>query len=76
MIVFSFGTDCHMIVDGTVLVTLQKTTDYLANRDAGKSQEALWPSRHLLTLPINSLNILFTDCVSSINNHTQITADR
>ena len=74
---FSFLKESHLIVDVSLTVVSQRTADLAAVADATNSRtEHLYPPRHKITLPINSLNSMFTNCDVVINNHTQLTADR
>jgi hypothetical protein len=74
--VFSFLTDCHLIVDATITVNAQLLTKFTAGSADNKVNEQLFPLRHKLTLPINCLNSIFTACDVAVNHHTQISADR
>jgi hypothetical protein len=65
-----------MTVDATIIVKLQKSADYTARANTGKTREALFPPRHKIALPINSLNGLFTTCILAVNNHSQYSGDR
>ena len=73
---FSFLTDCHLIVDATITVNAQLLTKFTAGSADNKVNEQLFPLRHKLTLPINCLNSIFTACDVAVNHHTQISADR
>ena len=71
---FSFSPDVHMVVDCSVIVTVQPTAKIATEED--KVQELLYPARHNITLPLNGLNILFNACETAFNHTTQITTDR
>lgn len=49
--------------------------DVLADEAEGV-KEALWPTRHEITLPLNNINIFFEDYSVTFNQHTNLTADR
>ena len=70
----SFLTDVHMVVDCSVVVTVQPTAKSGTEED--KKEELLFPERHKLTLPLNGLNILFNTCETAFNHSTQIATDR
>jgi hypothetical protein len=72
----SFMKDVHMVVDASIVVDSQATADLVAGNAANRRTESLWPARHRITLPINSLNMMFSACDVAINNHVQVTADR
>ncbi len=72
----SFMKDVHMVVDASIVVDSQATADLQAGNAANRRTESLWPARHRITLPINSLNMMFSACDVAINNHVQVTADR
>ena len=71
---FSFSPDVHMVVDCSVIVTVQPTAKIATEED--KVQELLYPARHNITLPLNGLNILFNACETAFNHTTQIATDR
>ncbi len=71
---FSFSPDAHMVVDCSVIVTVQPTAKIATEED--KVQELLYPARHNITLPLNGLNILFNACETAFNHTTQIATDR
>ena len=72
----SFLSDCHLIVDASIVVNVQLSTKFRAASQDDKRNEQLFPDRHQVTLPINGLNSLFTSCDVAVNHHTQISADR
>jgi len=57
-----------MCVDAQVVLTV--------NSGAVDSKEVLYPKRHQLTLPLNSLNMLFGDCTVAFNHHSRLDCDR
>ena len=69
---FSFAPDVHMVVDCSVIVTVQPTNGTADD----KVEELLFPDRHNVTLPLNGLNILFNTCETAFNHTTQIAPDR
>ena len=71
--VFSFLSDSHLIVEASVVVTVQPKASV---NDADKKEERLWPTRHNISLPLNGLNMLFENCEAAVNHHSQITSDR
>ncbi|MFN9905426.1 MAG: hypothetical protein ACK56F_04780, partial [bacterium] len=71
---FSFSPDVHMVVDCSVIVTVQPTAKIATEED--KVQELLYPARHNITLPLNGLNILFNACETAFHHPTQIAPDR
>lgn len=69
---YSFMSDCHMVIDASIKVTFhQKDVTPVVNQE-----ELLYPDRHAITLPLNSLNILFNNCETSFNHTTKLEADR
>jgi hypothetical protein len=36
----------------------------------------LYPPRHQMTLPLNGLNMLFSDYIVAVNHHTKLDSDR
>jgi hypothetical protein len=71
---FSFQSDCQMVIDAAVTVTRTRVSEVEAERIA--RQEALYPSRHKLTLPLNGLNNIFQNCEIAFNYHTKLDCDR
>lgn len=67
---FSFPTDFQLVLDAKIILT---TTS-----DAGVTniEEALHPQRHGITLPLNSLNMIFDDYSVAFNQHTKIESNR
>ena len=61
------------MVDAIILLTVQPTTDIGVVNDA---QELLYPERHQITLPLNGLNMLFSDYIVAFNHHTKLDSDR
>jgi hypothetical protein len=70
----SFSPDVHMVIDASIEVTVQPFTKIGTEDD--KTKELLCPERHMITLPLNGLNILFSTCETAFNHSTQIAADR
>lgn len=60
-----------MVMDATITLDLTSNAAVPAN-----TVEALYPSRHKMTLPLNSLNNYFEDCETSFNYHTKLDCDR
>lgn len=60
-----------MVMDATIIVDYAKATT-----PATILKEALYPSRHRMTLPLNSLNNYFEDCEVSFNYHKKLDCDR
>ena len=69
----SFASDCHLVVDATVLLSVQPTTS-VGQDDI--TQEVLYPARHQMTLPLNQLNFMFNDFSVAANHHTRLDSDR
>lgn len=67
----SFSTDCQMVMDAVLLITRKKK-----NQQTETADEALWPERHNITLPLNSLNNYFQHCDVAFNYHNRLDADR
>jgi hypothetical protein len=63
-----------MVIDASIVVTVQPFTKIGTEDD--KTQELLCPERHMITLPLNGLNILFSTCETAFNHSTQIATDR
>lgn len=61
------------MVDATILLTVQPV---LANGNAQETEELLFPERHQITLPLNGLNMLFSDYITAVNHHTKLDSDR
>jgi hypothetical protein len=70
----SFSPDVHMVIDASIEVTVQPFTKIGTEDD--KTKELLCPERHMITLPLNGLNILFSTCETAFNHSTQIATDR
>ena len=58
------------MADAVVVLSLQ------IPGQAQASQEALCPTRHKMTLPLNSLNMIFSECNTAFNFHTKLDSDR
>lgn len=58
-------------MDATITITKhdETTPDTLL-------KETLWPARHKMTLPLNSLNNYFQSCEVAFNYHTKLDCDR
>jgi hypothetical protein len=69
----SFSSEHQLVVDATILLTVQPTT---AAGNAEETEEALYPARHQMTLPLHGLNVLFSDCIVAFNHHTKLDSDR
>lgn len=67
----SFVSDCHMVLDAVVLLTVHRT-----DTPATTTEETLWPERHRVTLPLNALNNYFQNCEIAFNHHTKLDTDR
>ena len=60
-----------MVIDATIQVQLYFETD-----PTQQSIEALYPPRHKMTLPLNSINNYFEDCEIGFNYHNKLDSDR
>jgi len=60
-----------MVVDASI-----KVTYHLDTTPATLLEEILYPDRHRITLPLNSLNVLFQQCETSFNHSTKLDSDR
>ena len=67
----SFPTDGQLVIEGTITVTF--ATAAAPNE---KITETLFPARHKITLPLNSLNNYFQSCEIAFNHHTKLDCDR
>ncbi len=66
-----------MVLDATIVMTVQRTgavADGAAEHP--ETEESLYPARHQMTLPLNGLNMIFSDCVVAFNHHTKLDSDR
>ena len=72
---FSFSTEYQLVVDAIILVTVQETVNPIGG-NVGEAQELLYPARHQMTLPLNGLNMLFSDYTVAVNHHTKLDSDR
>ena len=72
MIGCSFLSDVHMVVDATIKVYFHRDT----TPENIEAEEQLYPKRHQITLPLNSLNMLFQHCETSFNHSTKLDTDR
>jgi hypothetical protein len=61
------------VLDAIILLKVQPAN---AMGIADQSDELLYPARHEMTLPLNGLNMLFSDYTVAINHHTKIDSDR
>ncbi len=66
---FSFPTEFQLVADATILLTTK-------TGDSNPVIEALSPSRHKMSLPLNGLNMFFQDCSTAFNFHTKLDSDR
>jgi hypothetical protein len=69
--IFSFPTDFQVVMDAVVLVTYCPE-----NAAQNLTKETLYPPRHKITLPLNSLNNYFQNCEIAFNHHTKLDCDR
>lgn len=60
-----------MVIDATIRVTYHAENDENAT-----AEENLYPARHQMTLPINSINNIFSGCEIAFNHHTKLDVDR
>jgi hypothetical protein len=60
-----------MIMDASILLTFHEE-----NNAGSGFTEVLYPPRHKMTLPINSLNNYFQQCEVAFNHHTKLDCDR
>ena len=67
----SFNADYQMVIDAQVIVSLSLTEDAVV-----QPQELLYPPRHQITLPLNSLNFIFNNIEVAFNQTTKLTADK
>lgn len=67
---FSFLTDYQLVADARLEVTFKEDRP-----GAVDEQESLYPSRHNITLPSNSLNFMFDACRVAFNQSTTLTSD-
>ena len=70
---FSFSSEFQLVVDATIVLTVQPTT---AEGVAQETEELLYPDRHQITLPLNGLNMIFSDYIAAFNHHTKLDSDR
>jgi hypothetical protein len=68
----SFLTDYQLVADCSIQLEIE--TGPAAARVT--SNESLWPNRHKITLPVNGLNIMFSDYSVDFNHHTPLDVDR
>jgi hypothetical protein len=68
---YSFPTDFQMVMDAVVIVTYNPE-----NAAQNNIKETLYPPRHKMTLPLNSLNNYFQNCEIAFNHHTKLDCDR
>ena len=61
------------MMDATIVLTVQPTD---ANGNDQETEEVLCPSRHQITLPLNGLNMVFSDYIVAVNHHTKLDSDR
>jgi hypothetical protein len=67
----SFNADYQMVINAQVIVSLSLTQDAIV-----QPQELLYPPRHQITLPLNSLNFIFNNIEVAFNQTTKLTADK
>ena len=60
--------DQSLYIDAKIILTKQKGTTV--------TKESLFPARQEITLPLNGLNIFFSDCTTVINHNTKLDSDR
>ena len=60
-----------MVIDATIQVQL-----YLEADPTQQAIEALYPPRHKMTLPLNSIHNYFEDCEIGFNYHNKLDSDR
>lgn len=60
-----------MVMDAKIVIT-----KHPENTPATLTTEILYPSRHKMTLPLNSLNNYFQSCDIAFNHHTKLDSDR
>ena len=65
-----------MVVDATIVMTVQRVAAADDGAEQPETEESLYPARHQMTLPLNGLNMLFSDCVVAFNHHTKLDSDR
>ena len=70
---FSFSSEFQLVCDAVILLTIQPTG---VAGNAQETQELLYPARHQITLPLNGLNMLFSDAIVAFNHHTKLDSDR
>jgi hypothetical protein len=64
-----------MVMDAQITVTIE-TIPAAAADQAVETIEPLYPDRHLITLPLNSLNNYFYHSEIAFNYHTKLDCDR
>ena len=65
----SFNADYQMVIDAQVILTV-------AQDAVVGPRELLYPPRHQITLPLNSLNFLFNNIEVAFNQTSKLTADK
>ncbi len=60
-----------MVMDASIIVN-----SYAEGAPNVPIQETLYPARHQITLPLNSLNNYFQSCEIAFNYHTKLDCDR
>jgi hypothetical protein len=65
-----------MVVDATVVLTVQRVGAAADGAEYPENEESLYPTRHQMTLPLNGMNMIFSDCVVAFNHHTKLDSDR
>ena len=60
-----------MVIDATITVTY-----HAPDAPDALTTEVLYPNRHQITLPLNSLNNYFQSCEVAFNHHTKLDCDR
>ena len=67
--IFSFPFDHQLVIDARIVVHSRHPND-------GDIAETLFPARHDITLPLNSLNFIFQDIKTTFNYSHKLEADR
>jgi len=70
----SFNSEFQLVMDARILLTVQEVQ--AAGVLGQEVQELLHPKRHQITLPLNGLNMLFSDYMVAVNHHTKLDSDR
>lgn len=67
----SFPSEYQLVVDAKIIVEATASAT-----DDRTNEEALFPERHEITLPLNNLNFLFSDIKTSFNFLNKVESDR